>query len=448
MGPVEFVEVGGGWVGYRTIGDVRRRPLLYLPTAGGSNIDTGFEWAPLRDFFDRLARFAGTITFDRRGTGVSDPVPGRIAPTLEDWTEDALAVLDAAGIGQVTLFAHTMATAPALLFAAAHPERVAGLIIVNGFARIESAPGYDTGLPEPVDFVERLVASVAANWGKGSVFLDVNPELKNDPGVREWIARHERNTFGRATAVEAWRAWLSVDARPVVPSVSARALVMQGTRRWSLVGAGRWLAANLPSAQLFEFENVNNDWWYLDGRDVALSRIEEFLTGTRTLAPPERVLATVLVTDIVDSTRRAAAVGDRVWRQKLDEHDRVAAQAVGEYRGRLVKQTGDGVLATFDGPARAVECAQALREALCGLDLPIRAGLHTGEIEVRGEDVSGIAVHLASRISATAGAGEIVVSRTIPDLVVGSGLQFTSRGTAELKGVPGTWELFDVVSAR
>lgn len=217
---------------------------------------------------------------------------------------------------------------------------------------------------------------------------------------------------------------------------------MVGTDRWSPNAASRWMAEHLPDARLFEFANRTNDWWALEGQDAAVGAIEEFVTGARTEAPPARVLATVLLSDIVDSTRRAAEIGDTRWRQLLDEHDRVARSVVSEHRGRLVKQTGDGVLATFDGPARGVECARRLRDALAGLGVPVRTGLHTGEIELRADDVSGVAVHIAARVAGLAGEGEILVSRTVPDLVVGSGLTFSPRGVHELKGVPGQWELF------
>lgn len=441
IGPVKFAPVGDEWVGYRVIGDVSERAFVFLPTLA-SNVDVLTEYEPIRTFFERIAEFAGVVLFDRRGTGVSDGVPGRIAPTLEDWADDALAVLDALGLDRVGLMAQALGVAPALLFAAAHPERVDDVVLMHGFARMTSAPGYDVGVPESSSIIDRIVENVGQSWGEGSAFFFVNPHLRDDPELSQWLPRCERATIGRAAAARAYRAWLTVDVRHVVPSVRSRALVMVGTDRWSPNAASRWMAEHLPDARLFEFSNRTNDWWALEGQDAAVGAIEEFVTGARTEAPPARVLATVLLSDIVDSTRRAAEIGDTRWRQLLDEHDRVARSVVSEHRGRFVKQTGDGVLATFDGPARGVECARRLRDALAGLGVPVRTGLHTGEIELRADDVSGVAVHIAARVAGLAGEGEILVSRTVPDLVVGSGLTFSPRGVHGLKGVPGQWELF------
>ena len=439
-GGVAFARVGAEWIGYRVIGDIGRHALLYLPTAAGGNVDIQFEYPPLGRFFDRLTEFAGVVVFDRRGTGVSDNISGRIAPTLEDWAEDALAVMDALDLRRVVLFAHAMGAPPALMFAAAHPDRVEAVVTINGFARMTSTVGYDVGVsPSAAD---RFLAAVADAWGEGSAYFLVNPTVRKDDEAREWIARSERNTFGRSAAVRAWAAWLATDARAVVPSVRVRTLIMQGTSRFCPVAAGRWLAGALPDAQLFEYENQNFDWWYLEGAEVALRMIEEFVTGAHSRPAAERVLATVLLTDIVDSTRVAAELGDGHWRQLLDQHDRVAREVVSDFRGRFVKQTGDGILATFDGPARAIECARVLRDALAAAGLHIRSGVHTGEIEIRGDDVSGIGVHIANRVASLARPGEVLVSRTVPDLVVGSGLSFRPRGSRQLKGVPGTWDLF------
>ena len=439
VGPISFTSVGAGWVGYRTIGELGPAPLLFVPTAAGMNLDVLLEYAPCRRFFERIAEFGGVILFDRRGTGVSDEVPDRIAPTLEDWTEDALAVLTAVEVDRVTLLAHGMGTPPALLFAAGHPDRVQSIVTLNGFARFTAASGYPAGAPEEV--IEQVVQVVADGWGEGSVYFLASPGLRDDPEVREWVARQERNTFGRAAAMRAWRSWLSIDVRDVLPSVRAPALVMHGASG-AATQASRWLARELPRADIVEFTNDNFDWWYLEGQHVAVEAIGQFTTGGRPSPRSERVLATVLFTDIVDSTGRAAAVGDERWRSLLDRHDRISASVVEDYRGRLVKQTGDGVLATFDGPARAVECARHLADSLAGAGIAVRSGLHAGEIELRDGDVAGIAVHIAARVAACAEAGEVLVSRTIPDLVVGAGLTFDPRGACRLKGIDGEWDIF------
>ena len=441
IGPVSFVELDGAWVGYRTIGELGPRPFLFVPTAAGMNIDSVLEYEPLRRFFVDIAELGGVVLFDRRGTGVSDDVPGRIAPALEDWAEDALAVLGAVDAERVVLLGHGMGTPSALLFAAGHPNRVHSLVTLNGFARYTRVAGYDCG--RSPEIIDRIVAVVADGWGEGSVYFQANPDLSRDPELHNWVARSERNTFGRAAAIRAWSTWLALDVRDVVPSVQAPALVMYGVndRHASM---SRWLGENLPNAEVFEFDNETFDWWYLEGRRTARDIITSFVHESGSTRPVERTLATVLFTDIVDSTRQATALGDERWRTLLDRHDRISHAVIAEHRGRFVKQTGDGVLATFDGPARAVECARALATSLDGAGIPVRTGLHCGEVELRGDDVAGVAVHIAARVAAAASASEVLVSRTIPDLVVGSKLRFDRRGTHQLKGVDGDWELFAV----
>lgn len=380
--------------------------------------------------------------FDKIKAGVSRR---RIAPTLDDWADDALAVMSAVGVDRVTLVAQALGVAPAILFAAGRPDRVGSMVLIQGFARLTNAPGYDIGVPDSASLPQRIVASVEKSWGEGASFFEVHPHLIDDPVLREWIPRLERASLGRAAAARAYRTWLSIDVRDVVASVQAPTLVMQTINRLSPVGAGRWLAENLQHAELFERAFPSLDWWILEGQDEAVAELERFLTGT--VSHPtidERLLATVLFTDIIDSTRIASRVGDREWHRRLDDHDRIASTLIQFQRGRVVKSTGDGVMAVFDAPSRGVECAVELLKALNSAGLTSRAGLHTGEVEVRGEDVSGIAVHLAARITALAQANEVLVSRTIPDLVAGSGTEFDDRGTHELKGVPGNWQLMAV----
>jgi len=441
IGPVSFVELDGAWVGYRTIGELGARPFLFVPTAAGMNIDSVLEYEPLRRFFVDIAELGGVVLFDRRGTGVSDDVPGRIAPTLEDWAEDALAVLGAVDAERVVLLGHGMGTPSALVFAAGHPDRMHSLVTFNGFARYTRTTDYDCG--RSPEIIDRVAAVVAESWGEGSVYFQANPDLSRDPELLTWVARSERNTFGRAAAVRAWRTWLALDVREVVPSVQTRALVTYGVNDRH-APMSRWLGENLPNAEVFEFDNETFDWWYLEGRRTARDIIASFVHESGSTGAVERTLATVLFTDIVDSTRRATALGDERWRAVLDRHDRISHAVIAEHRGRFVKQTGDGVLATFDGPARAVECARALATSLDGAGIPVRAGLHCGEVEVRGDDVAGLAVHIAARVAAAASASEVLVSRTIPDLVAGSRLRFDPRGTHHLKGVDGEWELFAV----
>lgn len=441
MSEVHFTRSGDGWIGYRVLDGPDDHTILFLPTVA-SNVDIMWELPAWCRFWERVSRFAKVIFFDRRGTGVSDGIGDRIAPTLEDWADDALAVMAEVDVEQVSLVAQGLGVAPAVLFAAGRPDCVRSMVLVQGFARLTDAPGYEIGVPESAWVPKRVVDSVERSWGEGSSFFEVHPHLADDPEVRHWIARLERATLGRAAAARAYREWLSVDVRAAVPSVQVPTLVMQATNRFSPVGAGRWLAANLPLGELFEGPFRGSDWWYLDEPDLAVAELERFLTGA--VSPSileDRLLATVLFTDIVDSTATASRMGDQAWHRLLDEHDRIAERVVLSGRGRIVKTTGDGVLATFDAPGRAVRCAVALLESLDAVGLTSRAGLHTGEIELRGVDVAGVAVHLAARIAGIAQGNEVLVSRTIPDLVVGSGIEFVDRGLHELKGIPGQWQI-------
>ena len=444
MSDVRFIQSGNGWIGYRLLGDSRGRTVLFLPTVA-SNVDVAWELPAWRHFWEKVASFANVVFFDRRGTGVSDGIPGRITPTLEDWGDDALAVMAELGVETVSLIAQGLGVAPAILFAAGHPERVDTMVLLQGFARLTNAPDYDIGVPESASLPTRIEASVARSWGEGSSFFEVHPHLVEDAELRAWISRLERGTLGRQAATRAYREWLRLDVRAAVPSVRAPTLVMQATNRMSPVGAGRWLAANLPNAELFEGAFQGSDWWYLDQPDLVAVEIERLVTGTVSeRMADDRFLATVLFTDIVESTARASAIGDRSWHRLLDQHDRVAERIVAAGRGRVVKTTGDGVLAIFDAPGRGVECAVELVRSLDAIGLTSRAGLHTGEVEARGEDIVGVAVHLAARIAAVAAGNEVLVSRTIPDLVAGSGLRFSDRGCHDLKGISGQWQLLAV----
>jgi class 3 adenylate cyclase len=443
LGPVRFARVGEDWVGYRTLGDRREHAILFLPTLAAS-VDMVMGMPTDRIFFERLAEFATVVFFDRRGTGVSDGVPNAIVPTLEDWADDALAVLDSLGLGRVSILAHGMGVPPALSFAAGYPSRVDSLVLVQGYARMTSCDGYEIGVPSSARVIDRLVDAVARSWGEGSAFFVVHPEMRGDSEYADYAARSERATFGRAAAARAYRAWLTVDVRDVVPSVQAPALILQGTDSRSPTGAGRWLAQELPDARLIEYDNEHFDWWHMEGagRDLALDAIEELVTGARSERPPERVLASVLFVDMVASTERAAELGDRVWRDLLDRYRDVVRKQLLGYRGREINTRGDDFLATFDGPARAVRCALAISDAATELGVSVRAGIHTGELEMMGDDIGGIAVHIGARIAALAAPGEVLVSRTVVDLVAGSGITFADRGEYDLKGVPHTWRLF------
>jgi class 3 adenylate cyclase len=440
--PVRFTSVGDEWVGYRVMSGLADRAILYLPTLA-SSVDLVADPSTARAFFDRLSEFATIVFFDRRGTGVSDGVADAIVPTLEDWADDALAVLDALGLRRVSLLAHGMGVAPALSFAAGYPGRVESLVLVQGFARMTSCEGYEIGVPPSSGVIDRLVDSVAQSWGEGSSFFVVHPELRGDSEYEDYIPRAERATFGRAAATRAYRTWLTVDVRDVVPSVQAPTLILQGTDIRSPVGAGRWLARELPNARLVEYDNEHFDWWHMEGSEVALDAIEEFITGVRSERPSERVLATVLFIDMVASTERAAKLGDRAWRDLLERYRGIVRERLHTFRGREINTRGDDFLVTFDGPARAIRCAVAISAAAKDVGVVVRAGLHTGEVELMGDDISGIAVHIGARVAELALPGEVLVSRTVVDLVAGSGISFTDRDEHELKGVPGTWRVFE-----
>lgn len=407
-----------------------------------SHLDLTWELEAGARFLNGLGSFARVINFDRRGTGLSDPVAE--APPLEVRMDDVRAVLDDAGVERAALLGISEGAAMSILFAAAHPERAQALVLCGGLARSTHAPDYEWALP-----VEDLVASgvelVGPHWGEGAI-LDVSgPSVADDPEIREWQARLERSTSpGMLREVVAM--FMQTDVRDAVPSVQCPALVLHRTRdRLVNVRHGRWLAENLPDARMVELDG-DDHMPYFGDTETLLGEIEEFLTGARHQPEPERVLATVLFTDIVDSTKTASELGDARWRGLLERHDAVTRKAIDGHGGKAVKSTGDGFLATFDGPARGIRCAQEIAAKCGALGIGIRAGLHTGECEVLGDDIGGVAVHIAARVSAMADADEVLVSRTVKDLVAGSGIEFADRGRHELKGIPDEWEILAVTS--
>jgi class 3 adenylate cyclase len=352
-------------------------------------------------------------------------------------------VMDAAGSRQAALMATTAEAGPmALYYAATRPERVSALIVANASARYVAADDYPIGIPP--ERAEAIITRVEETWGTAATLADAIPSRAGDERFRRWIARVQRSIASPRTVHITLRALFQVDVRPVLPLIQAPTLVLH-RRDFSLlpIAHGRYLAEHIPGARLVELPGADGPLMW-EAPELTLDAIQEFLVGVRPTAPPERVLAAVLFTDIVGSTQRAASLGDRRWRELLEVHDQLAARLVDQWGGRLVKTTGDGILATFDGPGRAIGCATALSEELRGIGIQLRAGLHVGEVELRDGDVGGLAVHLAARILAAAGAGEILVSRTVRDLVVGSEVVLADRGSHRLKGIQGDWELFAV----
>ena len=398
-------------------------------------------------YTERVAEFARLIRFDCGGLGLSDPLPAGTDPSIEGWGRDALAVMDTAGVGQAVLLASGGGAMAALWVAATHPERVTSLVMVNGTARVGEADDYDVGVPE--DEVGDA-ANIDVPLTEGGVPRDIAvfaPSLAHRVGFQEWWGRAARRGASPATAQAFNLVTFSADVRWCLPDVTCPTLVIARTDTYAnLSEHGRYLAEHIAGARYVTFAGTDLVPWAGEF-DSILDELEEFVTGARGAHAPTRLLATVLFTDIVDSTVRAAAAGDRQWRAVLDEFDVNVARLLARHDGVLVKMTGDGILARFVAPAQAVRCAAEMVQAARGADLELRAGLHAGEVEVRGDDIGGLAVHIASRVSAMAGPDEVLVTGTVRDLVVGSGIVFDDRGRHNLKGVPDEWQVLAVERA-
>jgi class 3 adenylate cyclase len=431
-----YARAGDVHIAYQTVGD-GPIDLVYIPP---QLQQVEHLWAEPRvaGFFERIARFSRLILLDRRGTGLSDPISS--TTTLEDQMEDVTAVLDAVGSEQAALFAQSEGAAMAALYAATHPERTRALILYAGMARVTGAPGYDwPGTPEER---ELRIADIFARWGTGERLALIAPSMAGDEALRRWFGRLERLSASPGSLKLLIDIAGESDVRDVLPSISAPTLVLHRRDDPVIdVRHSRYLAERIPGARYVELEGSDNLLVAGDS-DRILAEVERFLTGTHTPPEPDRVLATVMFTDIVGSTETAARLGDRAWRQLLARHDELSRAQLARFRGRAVKSLGDGFLATFDGPARAIRCALELREAMRELGVELRAGLHTGECEAMGDDVGGLAVHIGARVGALAAPHEVLVSNTVKDLVVGSGIDFADRGEHALKGVPGTWRLW------
>ena len=409
-----------------------------------SHVEAQWEFPAFAHYLRRLSSFTRLISFDKYGIGLSDPIPSRTLPPLEAWMDDVRAVMDAAGSDEAAVLGANEGAMMAALFAATHPARVRALVLANGTARLSAAPDYPIGMAPEAQ--ERLVHAIEQGWGRGDAMAAVNPSLEGDPAVAEAWGRFLRLSASPATAAAVVRMLFGLDIRDVLPTIAAPTLVVH-RRENPIVRPehGRYLAERIPGARFVEVPGA--DYALAVGDvDAVVDEVEEFLTGAKPFPHPRRVLATVLFTDIVGSTEHLRRLGDRRWREVLEAHDLIAQREITRYDGVLVETTGDSVLATFDGPARAIHCALVLRDALRGIGVGIRAGLHTGEIDQRDGKVSGLGVHIAARILAKADRDEVLVSRTVKDLVVGAGLRFEERGTHRLKGVPDEWTLFGVAT--
>jgi class 3 adenylate cyclase len=438
---VGYARRGEVYVAYQVLGD-GPTDLLALTNGTAVSIDRDDEphWSR---FERRLASFARVIRFDPCGFGLSDPLVGGSRPTIDGWMQDAIAVLDAVGSAEVGVFGVGEGGVVALMLAATYPERTATLILMHAWARLIRDADYPAGIPKSL--VERFVESVTDPDDRGDGFDDVAlmaPSLAHDAEFRSWWRHAGQRGASPATARAMHAMTTSADLRSLLSTIVTPTLVLHRVDNdFIRIGHARYLAEHIAGAELVELPG--RDHVPFAGEIDELSgEIEEFLTGYRTAPTADRVLATVLFTDIVDSTSQASTTGDRRWRDLLDDHDRMIERQIRRFGGRRIKTTGDGALATFDGPVRAVHCGLAIRDGARQLGLAVRVGIHTGEIERRGEDIAGIGVHIAARVQSCAQPGEVWVSRTVTDVVAGSDIAFTDRGTRELKGIPGPWQLY------
>jgi class 3 adenylate cyclase len=436
-----YAAVGDADIAYQVIGE--GPPDLVFFGGLGFHVEANWLIPDLADLYTRLASFSRLIVFDRRGTGASDGVPRSAIPTWEDLAEDASAVLDAVGSTSAAILA-TIETGPmAMLFAALHPERVSALILVSTYARYLAAEDYRIGLAP--DALDAVIEMVAAGWGSPELTGLANPSRANDDEFLSRAGMAFRSGVTPRNAAAQYEYLMGIlDVRRVLPLIQAPTLVLHSKDNFFVpIEMGRFLAEGIAGAKFVALPGA--DITILGDSAITLpDEVAEFLTGTRPIEV-ERILTTVLFTDIADSTGRAASLGDRRWRSLLDSHDQAVREQLKRFRGYEINTTGDGFVASFDGPARAIHCARAITEATEALGINVRAGLHTGECEVRGNDLGGLAVHIAARVGALALPGEVLTSGTVRDLVVGSGIEFDDRGERELKGVPGVWRLFSVV---
>ncbi len=425
-------------IAYQVVGD---GPFdLVLAPGFVSHVEYFWEEPLLARFLQRLASFSRLLMFDKRGTGLSDPVQG--VPTLDERMDDVRAVMDAAGSERAALFGYSEGGPICTLFAATYPHRTSALVMYSSYAKLTRTVDYPYG--PTGDVMERLFQTIRESWAEGPMAPIVNPSVANDERYRQWWARVCRGGASPRMAEALMRMNDEIDIRDVLPAIRVPTLIMhRADEGWIEVGHSRYMAKRIPGAKYTELPGVDHWPWIGDSATV-LDEVQEFLTGVRPAPEPDRVLATVLFTDIVGSTQRAAEVGDYRWRELLHSYYAMARRELDRFRGREVKTTGDGFFATFDGPARGIRCACAVSDSVGQLGISIRAGLHTGECEVMEEDVGGIAVHIGARVAAEAAAGEVLVSSTVKDLVAGSGLEFEDRGPHRLKGVPEEWRLFSV----
>ena len=437
-----YARYHGDHIAYQTVGD-GPRDIVFM-SAWFSHVDGRWEEPRFAAMLRRLATMGRLILFDKRGSGASDPL-ATAEPTWEDWADDIEAVMDAAGSKRASLIGVADSGPLAILFAATRPQRVESLVLINTGARLMRDTDYPWGIgpAEKDDFLR----TTRETWGTGAVNSVFTPSVEGDERYRQWHAKYQRMAAspGRSTAMA--HLIFDIDVRQQLSTVHVPTLVIHRKDfHFFPIEFGRYLAEHIAGAKFVELPGADG-FIYLGDTTGLLDEVEQFLTGERRVAEPDRVLATVLLTDMVGSTDLASQLGDRRWRAILDTHDDIVRRQLEDYHGRLHRATGDGLLATFDGPARGIRCAFAIRDQLTTLGVKIRSGLHAGEIELRGSEIGGIAVHIAARIEAEAAPGEVLCSSTVKDLVTGSDLSFEDRGRRPLKGVPQDWQIYAASSS-
>ncbi len=435
-----YVEVGGAEVAYQVVGQ-GPQDVVYVP--GFGHVDLRWDNPVWAAFLERLTSFSRLILFDRRGTGASDAIPDTAMPTWEEWADDVRAVLDAAGSERAVVLAETDGGPTGLLFTAMQPERVSGLILANTTARRLKADDYPMGIS--VEAAHDLLERFRQTWGTADITRLAWPSRANDAEFRRWVAKETRAIATPKNAAAQTRYIIeNLDARKALPLIQVPTLVLSSKdNRAYTIEEGRYLADHIDGARFVELPGGD---LFVASSPTAVEEIVEFMTGERPPVEVDRILTTLLFTDIVASTELAEREGDRRWSELLSGHHKIVRSELHHFRGREVDTAGDGFFATFDGPARAIRCASIIRDGVGGLGLQIRAGLHTGEVELSDSGPRGLAVHIGARVGALAGPGEVLVSRTVADLVVGSGIKLADRGEHRLKGVPGRWRLFSVAT--
>ena len=424
-------------IGYQVVGD-GALDLVYVP-GFVSHVEQAWEDPDFARFLSRLASFSRLILFDKRGTGLSDRVPVKMLPTLEERMDDVRAVLDAAGSERAALFGVSEGGPMTMLFATTYPERVAALVLYGTYAKRVRDADYPWA---PTDGAFReFAAAVERDWGGPAQLDSWAPSVANEARFKEWWAKYLRLGASPAAARAVLEMTREIDVRSILPAIRTPTLILHRSGDLRIdVGGSRYMARQIPDARMVELPGIDHLPWVGDA-DAIVDEIEEFLTGTRHSAEPARVLATVLFTDMVESTSRAVQLGDARWRALISDHDRLVRTELTRFRGREIDRRGDGFLAIFDGPARAIRCAFSIVERVHELGIQVRAGLHTGELEIIEPGIAGIAVHIGARVMSLADPDEVLVSSTVKDLVAGSGLSFSDRGIHELKGVPGSWRI-------